>query len=380
MDTVTLHSPKKIVFGTGCLIQMSEDIINCGIKRLFIISIDILIPNLKPYFEVFQSAGISVRINTSITSEPYFSEFEELLKEAIEFNTDCVLGIGGGSVLDLAKLVAVQLGSTQKMHELVGNGLISTRKTQLKCVPTTSGTGSEVSPNSILIDDTDGLKKGIISPFLVPDAAYIDPEITIALPKDITAFTGIDALTHCIEAYTNKFSHPMIDTFAIKGIELIGNSLLGAVKNGNDIAARSNVALGSVYGGMCLGPVNTAAVHALAYPLGTLFKIPHGLSNAILLPYVMEYSIDYGIDKYANIGKTLGVENNNKKETALGGIQTIRNLNRNCGVPENLTEIKINKNAVNELAESAYQVQRLLKNNIRPLKKEDIYRIYERAL
>src|SRR5699024_3953020 len=194
---------------------------------------------------------------------------------------------GGGSVLDVAKLVAAQLNNGQSLEDIVGIKKLKNRDFLLICMPTTSGTGSEVSPNAILLDQRDNQKKGIISPFLVPDIVYADPLLTVTLPPSVTAATGIDALTHCIEAYANRFAHPLVDMYALEGIRLISSNIVEACKNGQDIEARSGMILGSLYGGVCLGPVNTAAVHALSYPLGSQFHIAHGLSNAILFPDVL---------------------------------------------------------------------------------------------
>src|SRR5690606_16202187 len=159
---------------------------------------------------------------------------------------------------------------------------------------------SEVSPNAIFVNDQ-GEKVGIISPYLVPDAAYIDPVLTVLLPKKITAATGIDALTHCLEAYTNKFAHPCVDLYALEAVRIIAKYVKRACDDGTALEARTQVALGSMYGGMCLGPVNTAAVHALSYHLGVEYHIPPGLSNALLLPYVMEYNIEADCSKYERI-------------------------------------------------------------------------------
>src|SRR5262249_48336492 len=159
----------------------------------------------------------------------------------------------------------------------------------LVCLPTTAGTGSEVSPNAILLDEADQLKKGVVSPYLVPDAAYVDPQLTRSVPPSVTAATGLDALTHCIEAYANKFAHPAVDLYALQGVGIIAQNLLRAVRNGGDMEARTELSLGSFYGGLCLGPVNTAAVHALAYPLGGQFHVAHGVSNAVLLPHVIRF-------------------------------------------------------------------------------------------
>jgi len=270
--------------------------------------------------------------------------------------------------------------SDQKIDSIVGNGLLTGRQTPLVCVPTTSGTGSEVSPNAILLDEKDGAKKGIISPFLMPDGAYIDPVLTINLPPHVTAYTAIDALTHCIEAYTNRHAHPLIDTIALEGISLISHHIKRAFDNGLDLEARSKLALGSVYGGMCLGPVNTAAVHALAYPLGSELGIPHGISNALLLTYVMEFNLSAAIKRYSDIAQAMGIhEGKTGKENAFKGITFIRKLIRECGLPLRFPDVGISPEHIENLAKSAIKVQRLLKNNIRELDLNDIKTIYQMA-
>jgi alcohol dehydrogenase class IV len=230
-----------------------------------------------------------------------------------------------------------------------------------------------------MIDDS-GEKKGIISGYLVPDAAYVDPVLTMELPAYVTAFTGMDALTHCIEAFANRNAQPMTDHLALEGVRLIGKYLLKAVKHGDDLEARSKVALGSLYGGMCLGPVNTAAVHALAYPLGSDFKIAHGISNALLLPYVMEYNLPEATARYAEIALALGAEaGKNNRETALKGIARIRTLIKECNLPVSFVDLKVPLSAIESLAKSAIQVQRLLKNNVKELTMDDIMNIYKTA-
>jgi alcohol dehydrogenase class IV len=247
-------------------------------------------------------------------------------------------------------------------------------------MPTTSGTGSEVSPNAILIDPKDKSKKGIISPFLVPDGAYIDPTLTLGLPQSVSAYTGIDALTHCIEAYINRFAHPMVDLLALEGIRLISRNLKKVIDNGEDLEARSQVALGSVYGGMCLGPVNTAAVHALAYPLGSEFKVAHGLSNALLLPYVMEFNLPAAEKRFAEIALAMGVDKSaSDYETALNGISLVRKLIADCYVPSHLSTIGVPLKDIHKLAALAMGVKRLLNNNVREISLEDAESIYNTA-
>jgi alcohol dehydrogenase class IV len=187
-------------------------------------------------------------------------------------------------------------------------------------------------------------------------------------------------LTHCIEVYANRNAHPMTDLYALQGIKLIGANLKLAFENGENVEARANLALGSLYGGLGLGPVNTAAVHALAYPLGSMFHVAHGVSNALLLPYVMEFNISEAPDRYADIALALGIEQSGTDiETAQRGLEKIKTLLRECGLPTKLSETGVSKDAIDSLAESAMTVTRLLKNNLREMTLQDAKRIYEEA-
>ncbi|MBN2215294.1 MAG: iron-containing alcohol dehydrogenase [Bacteroidales bacterium] len=380
MNKIIIHYPKRLVLGEKSLEQLAEDYLVSGYKRLYIITVPPVAGHIKAFKDRLETGGIMVQTDISLKGEPSFSDFRGVLTRCRRFEADSIAGIGGGSVMDVAKLVAAVLYSGQGIESIAGNGLLKDRKTHLVCVPTTSGTGSEVSPNVILLDEADRLKKGIISPCLVPDWAYIDPELTVSLPPEITAYTAIDALTHCIEAYTNRYAHPIIDNIAIEGIRLICRYLKKAFDNGRDLEARSKLALGSVYGGMCLGPVNTAAVHALAYPLGSEFKIAHGLSNALLLPYVMEYNLGASVSRYYDIAKAMGVnEGETEKDTAFNGISFLKNLIRECKLPLRLSDLGISSSVIDDMAQSAIKVQRLLQNNIRELNIEDIKAIYRMA-
>jgi alcohol dehydrogenase class IV len=302
------------------------------------------------------------------------------MQKARPFHPDVVVGIGGGSVLDVAKLVAALVDNTQTLNDIVGIGLLQGRRQKLVCLPATSGTGSEVSPNAILVDDADNQKKGIISPFLVPDLVIVDPLLTLSVPPPITAATGLDALTHCLEAYTNKFALPFLDMYAYEGMRLIAAHLVQAVINGQDEVARTQVAMGSLLGGFCLGPVNTAGVHALSYPLGSTFHLPHGLSNALLLPYVMAYNVPAAPKKYAEVALALGCERGaSDEETAARGIAKIRSLIRDCGIPARLREVGIPESAIPRMAGDALKITRLLKNNPRPITLADAIHIFQSA-
>jgi alcohol dehydrogenase class IV len=302
------------------------------------------------------------------------------MKTVAPFNPDIVIGIGGGSVLDVAKLIAAQLENEQELKDYVGIGLLKGRKKKLICVPATSGTGSEVSTNAILVDDNDNQKKGIISPYLVPDIVYVDPLLTLSVPPAITAATGLDALTHCLEAYTNKFAQPFIDIYAYEGMRLIAANIETAVKDGNNKEAREKLAMGSLLGGFCLGPVNTAGVHALSYPLGSMFHLAHGLSNALLLPFVMEFNIPSAVKRYAEVAMALGCERqNNDVTTAYAGVQKIKELIKACDIPASLKEVNVPETAIPQMAADAMKIQRLLKNNPREITEQDAIAIYKAA-
>ena len=377
MKAITLLQPQKIVFGTGCIETFTEDYKKMGLKRLFVLTAPPILPLIEEPLNVLKTAGTSIEVFDQIMAEPTLNDFNDIVERARQFDADSVVGIGGGSVLDVAKLVAAFAQSEQQAADCFGTGFIKKKGLWFACLPTTAGTGSEVSPNAILLDERDHLKKGIVSPFLIADAAYVDPKLTWTVPAKVTADTGMDALTHCIEAYTNKFAHPSVDIYALQGIRLIAANLERAVKDGKDVEAREALAFGSLYGGLCLGPVNTAAVHALSYPLGGEFHIPHGLSNAILLPSVMKFNMPSNIKRHAEVAIALGCQpGKNDEETAQRGVDFIYRLAAAVGIPDKLTALGIPQTAVDGMAKAAMQVQRLLKNNPREVTEQDALDIY----
>lgn len=382
MNSITLLQPQKIAFGEGIINSLSEDsILSNSNKVLFLVATPLL-SALSDIVKNIQSKNKDVKlIEYKFLGEPTFTQFKVLSRENESFNPDCVIGVGGGSVLDCAKLLAALINNSQKLEDVVGIGFLNKRSAKLICVPTTSGTGSEVSPNAILLNEETQAKSGIISPFLVPDACYLDPVLTVTLPAKLTAETGIDALSHCIEAYTNKFAHPTVDIYALKGIQLIAENIEEAYKNGKNIEARSAMLLGSMYGGLCLGPVNTSAVHALSYGLGGKFHIPHGLSNAILMPEVLRFNLSANPKRHAEVARALGIKvQGSDKDIAIAGIKKIEAISNSCNIPKLLTDIGVTEDALPELADIAMKVTRLLKNNPREVTREDAINIYKKLL
>ncbi len=378
MRNIKLTQPRDLHFGVGTFKTLVDEPLLKN--NNFSVAI-VATPLLKTCDSVLSLIPNLKIIEYNFPGEPTFEQFE-YLQNLLEGNVpDVVLGIGGGSVMDSAKLLATFADGNQKFEEAAGVGNISGRSSKIICIPSTSGTGSEMSPVAILLNEKSMAKTGYVSPFLVPDASYLDPELTVGLPAKFTAETGMDALSHCIEAYTNINAHPLVDTYALKGIELISKYLLRAVKDGSDMEARSAMSLASMYGGICLGPVNTCAVHALSYGLGGKYHVSHGLANAILLPEVLRFNLSANPKRHADLALAMGVElTGSFEETALLGIAKIQQLSQDCGIPQTLTELGIQKDDLPILADIALQVTRLLNNNPRPVSHEDAVGIYNNLM
>ena len=380
MSLINLTQPPRLVFGQGCAANCVEFFTQRNSKRVLLVTSKSVRPQLAALLDTFGKNGIQIIEAKFAPPEPTRRFFETALAEAKAANVDSVLAIGGGSALDIAKLIAALVNSPQTIGDVFGVNNLAGRALPLVCLPTTAGTGSEVSPIAVLLDEADELKKGVVSPHLVPDAAFVDPALTFSVPPAVTAATGLDALTHCIEGYANKFAHPITDTYALRGVKLIGENLLRAEQNGQDADARANVALGSLFGGLCLGPVGTAAIHALSYPLGGKFHVAHGVSNALLAPAVLKFNLPAAPERYAQIALALGVTPGaSDLQTAERGIARLAELSRDCGVPQRLSDFQISRAAIPSMAKAAMLVTRLLKNNPRVVTEADAVKIYEEA-
>lgn len=377
---LALELPRSLVTGPGCSLSCATWIIERALTSVFMVSSPPIAALCSPLVAALRDAGCSVALWNGVQKEPVAGDLDDALLAARECRAEVVVGVGGGSVMDVAKLTAALLPGRQSIEQVFGLDQLLPRTVPLVCLPTTSGTGSEVSPIAILRDARDGLKKGVLSPHLVPDAAFVDPLLTLGMPPSVTAATGIDALTHCIEAYANRRAHPLVDVWALEGIRRITRSLALAVRDGSNLDARTDVSLGSLLGGLCLGPVNTAAVHALAYPLGSEFDVAHGVSNAVLLTHVLEFNIPAAAGRYADIATACGVPPaGTDVEHAHAGVRFLRGLNADCGIPGHMAELGVPADAIDRMAASAMTVQRLLAQNPRELAEQDIRDIYRRA-
>ncbi len=379
MNQVQIMFPASISVGTGCSSKWIGEALKDGFKKIVVVSTNPIWDMMESQIAMAVENGLKIkRIDYNWPGEPTTGYFETLRKEVSAFGPEVVVGIGGGSVLDVSKLLAALSDKTAKIDKCFGNGNLKERKIKLFCVPTTAGTGSEVSPNAILLNDANGEKTGIISPELLPDFTLVDPDLTLSLPPKLTAETGMDALCHCIEAYMNKNAHPVVDTFALRGIVLIYKNLVKAVRDSRNRPAREAMAMASLMGGLCLGPVNTCGVHALSYGLAGKYHLPHGLANAVLLPEVMRFNKPNSIARFSQIAKAIGLQaTRNYERNADLAIEAISALSVACGIPQHLSELDIKASDIPEMADMAMNVTRLLVNNPREITREDVVGIYE---
>ncbi|MFP5473623.1 MAG: iron-containing alcohol dehydrogenase, partial [Gammaproteobacteria bacterium] len=308
--------------------------------------------------------------------EPDVPNLEQAVAMAEAVKPQLVVGFGGGSAMDLAKLVAVLPGSGQTIHDVAGPDKVAGRAVLLAQLPTTAGTGSEGGTRALVTDPATRNKIAVQSPHMLADIALLDPDLTLTVPPAVTAATGVDAMAHCVEAFTSRKAHPVIDLYALEGIRLVGRFLARAVADGSDREARAGLALASLYGGFCLGPVNTTAGHAVAYPLGTRHHIPHGLACAVIFPHTLAFNAPVMPEKTALVLGALGLP-------ASGEEATVRDAtHRFCadlGIEMRLGALGVPRDDLPAMAAEAHAIRRLLDNNPRDLSAAQILAMYEAA-
>jgi len=337
---------------------------------------------IEHIYDTLRERKINFKVFNNIKNEPTINEIDQAIGELdVATNFDGIVGIGGGSTIDVAKLLAVSGSIKGSIRDYLGINLIKESNIPTIMVPTTSGTGAEVTPNAIVKDAVEGWKKGIVSTFLIPDRVILDPELTISLPPKVTAETGIDAFTHAIECFICNKSSLMSDLFALDSIRLINKYLRRAVKNGNDKEARYYMAIGSLYGGIAITNSGTGGVHALAYPLGGKYNISHGLSNSILLAEVMEFNAKAVPEKFIKVAEVMGIETTifSEEKVVKSVVDEIRKLVNDVGIA--IEGFEVSEKVLDNLAKLAIsEQQRLLENNPRPISYEDARQIYKNVL
>jgi alcohol dehydrogenase class IV len=398
-DTWTFHSAGKIIFGPGAAAQLGDEATRLGLRRVLVITDPVLVTAglVDSVRAPLTAAGVTVDVFDGGEPEPAFDVVDRCVQQANSKIPDAVLGLGGGSNMDLAKIVAAVLKHGGTPRDYMGDSRVPGPVLPILCVPTTAGTGSEVTAASELTDRKNKVKVGILSNFLRPTVAAVDPRLTLSCPPKVTADSGIDALTHAIEAYTAvdnetfplppgeksvyQGRHPLGDCLAERAIALVGKHLVQAVKQGDDLEARSGMALAALLAGLAFSNVGVALVHAMEYPVGGAVHCSHGAGNGLLLPYVMRFNLPPRVREFAQIARLLGHDIPGRGDEALAenSIRAVDNLKEAIGIPPRLRELGVKQEQLPAFAEKAFTVKRILRVNPRPVTQEAILEIYQSA-
>lgn len=337
---------------------------------------------VDPALASLEAAGVAVAVFDDVAADPPEANVLACAAAARAHDATGILAIGGGSPMDVAKVAALLAGSGEDLSGAYGIGMAKGPRLPLALVPTTAGTGSEVTPIAILTTGA-AEKKGIVSPLLLPDVAVLDAELTLGLPPAVTAATGIDAMVHAIEAYTSKNANnnPISRGLARQALELLGANIRRATFEGSDVAAREAMLLGSLFAGQAFANSPVGAVHALAYPIGSRFHVPHGLSNSLVLPHVLRFNLPAARDAYAEIAPAAfpDLAEVAAADRAEAFVERLATLSAELGVPQQLREMQIGERDLPMLAAEAMKQTRLLVNNPCDVSEADALAIYTAA-
>jgi alcohol dehydrogenase len=380
--TFSFKTVPQIIFETGAASRLGE-IIKGRTARPILVTDRFLLDSglIAPALESLKAAGMAPAVFAEVAADPPARMVKRAVAAAREAGADGVIGFGGGSSMDTAKVVAVLLNSSQVLEEIFGTGFVRGARSPLVLLPTTAGTGSEVTDIAVVTTDDDQ-KMGIIADQLFADLAILDASLTLGMPSSITAATGIDAMVHAIEAYTTKLrKNPVSDALAREALKLISSNIVRACEAPDDIAAREAMLLGAMLAGQAFANAPVGAVHAMAYPIGALFHVSHGLSNALMLAPVLRFNAEAAAPLYAELGDVISAN-------ATGGFHEraeafIAKLSAICaatGVEQKLSQVGISHNDLPRMAEDAMKVTRLLQNNPREMTYDDALRLYGEVL
>jgi alcohol dehydrogenase len=384
MNTIlAIEGVKRTVFGTGAINTIAEECHALGAgKALVVMDRELSKTEIcERALALLKKGRVKVVPYPEVTPEPSPSLADKGAEIAKQENVASVIGIGGGSTLDVAKAIAVLAKNEGAATDFIGLGLVKKPGLPTLMIPTTAGTGSEVTFTAVFTMRENKTKGGINSPFLYPHTAIVDPELTIQLSPEVTASTGMDAFTHAVESFTSLQAHFMSESISLKAVELIAANLRGAVFNGKHYPSRENMMRGSYMAGLGLAMAGVGAVHALAYPLGAMFDVPHGLANAVMLPYVLEYNYPGNMEKFGDLALVMGEEDSGMpaRELAASAVSAVFDLSEDIGIPRSLEDLKIPRDAVPQMAQAAIKVARPIMNNPRPVTTAVIEEIYGRA-
>lgn len=380
MPVAKFRSAQQLLTGSGAIDQLKDYLQSQNIQHPLLVT-DKGVRRSGSLAYITEAAGISdMDIFDEVPAEPEVDVVKACANYFGNHNFDGIIAVGGGSAIDIAKCTAVMASHGGPLESLFGEGMVKQRNVPLVAIPTTAGTGSEVTNIAILSDPRAQLKKGIVSDYLLPDLAIVSPEMTLTCPPSVTAASGVDALVHAIEAYLSNFASPITDALATKAMTLIINALPKAYAKPDNMSAREDMATGSLLAGLAFGNAGVGAVHALAYPLGGRYHISHGVSNALLLPHVMQVNKMACIERFSDIAVAFGESPElDHHSAAKRVIERLHALCRDVNIPANLRALNIPEQDLPSLAEEALGVERLLRNNPRTLSLQDILGIYQAA-
>jgi alcohol dehydrogenase class IV len=389
-----LRLPDSIAFGEGSRASIPAAVARLGRRALVVC--DPFLASSEYFAELLEgldALGVAVTVDSHVVPELPVAEVESAIGRARAAAPDVVVGFGGGSALDLAKLVALGLAHGTPLNRFYGENLVPGPVLPLVAVPTTSGTGSEVTPVAVLADPERELKVGISSPYLIPRAAVVDPRLTVGAPPAVTASSGADALVHAIEAYTAQQRTPGWDaelpvfvgsnllssSLALEAIGLIGRSLRRTVAHGDDLEARAQMSYASLLAGMAFGTAGTHLSHAIQYPVGALTHTPHGVGTGMMLPYVLRAILPTDADRLAEIAGVLGVAADSVEESAEAAIREITAIMSDIGLPRDLASMGVDESDLERIIELSLTVRRLVVNSTLEPTAENLQRIVHAA-
>ena len=382
-QSFTINQPTKIIFGNNSVKQLGNVVAQLGGSRVFLVADPGLqkagiVQNIT---EILTSSKIPFTLYDKVTPEPGLKLADAGFTLAKKNKADCVIGVGGGSALDIAKAVSILLTNGGKAEDYLGLGKIKLQGVPKIMIPTTAGTGAEVTFTAVFINEKTNSKGGMNGDPLYPDAAILDPALTLSLPPSVTAATGIDAFTHALEAFVSTQANAISDMYALEAMDLISRNLVIAYANSANLEARSAMLLGSLLGGKALATAGVGLVHAMAYPLGGMFNTAHGLANAVLLPYVVEYNIIGNPEKFTTIAQIMGYDTDGLpiRNAAELAVEAIHQLNADVGIPGTLSALDIPADKIPEMAKIALTVTRPVENNPRKPTLEEVIAVYEAA-
>lgn len=380
--TFTFKTVPQIVFETGAAARLGE-IINGRMTRPILVTDKFLLDSglIEPALASLKAAGMAPAVFAEVTADPPARMVKRAVAAAREAKADGVIGFGGGSSMDTAKVVAVLLNSSQELETIYGTGFVKGARSPLVLLPTTAGTGSEVTDIAVVTTDDDQ-KIGIIADQLFADLAILDASLTLGMPRSITAATGVDAMVHAIEAYTTKLrKNPVSDALAREALRLLSSNIVKACEAPEDISAREAMLLGAMLAGQAFANAPVGAVHAMAYPIGALFHVPHGLSNALMLAPVLRFNSDVAAPLYAELGDVIGAnDTGGYHERAEAFISKLASICAATGIKQKLSEVGISHNDLPRMAEDVMKIERILVHNPRPMTYDDALRLYGEVL